>query len=205
VTLAKAITALRKKLQYNQAEFAKTIQVKPVTISRYENGRQPKGEVIKRLADLAEKADAPHLRDLFEATWKGGVASKIENLPSPGAERRIPKFWFEIWMSRQESIFRASTGLIRKGAYLTASQRAEVLEGIRGLAEQTWRDLRIFRTDHVPELDPNEDFSKSPPLYGTLSPGERDWMGCLFGPPAVRSGGLLSRSMRRGKGEHEPK
>src|SRR5258707_12912922 len=200
VTLAKAIAGLRRKLHYTQAEFAKALQVKPVTISRYENGRQPRGEVLKRLADLSEQAGAHHLRALFEATWKGGVASKIENLPSPEAERRIPKYWFTIWMARQQDVFLASTGLIKKAADLTIGQRAAVLEGIRRLTEQTWQDLRSFRGDEVPELNKNEDFSQIR-LYTTAAPGEDDWMEPLYGPSQPPSRGALSRAFRRKKSE----
>ena len=202
MTLAKAIAALRKKLQYTQAEFAESLRVKPVTISRYENGRQPRGQVTKRLADLAEQAGAPHLRDLFEATWKGAIVSKIDNLPSAGAERRIPKDSIEIWMSRQENIFRACTGLVKKGSRLTPAQCEEVLEGIRKQAERTWGDLRTFLRDTVPELDPNEDFDN--PLHSLFDPP--DWMRCLYDPPSQPRliGSRRRRQLQRSKGGVEP-
>ena len=201
MTVAKAISALRRKLQCTQVEFAKKLEVKPVTISRYENGRQPRSQVIKRLADLAEEAGAPHLRDLFEATWKGGVVSKIDNLPSPGAERRIPKHWIELWLYRQKLIFRASTGLMKKGAHLTASQRSEVYEGIRKEAERTWRDLRTFLREPEPELDPNENFEDT--LSFLFDPPE--WMRCLYGPLPQPRTGALARAAARLNRKDEPK
>jgi len=200
VSTADAIVKLRKKLGYTQQRLADLLGVTVVTISRYENGREPKSKALKRLADLAEWAQAKHLQDIFAAKLKGHVAAKLENLPSEGAERRIPKFWFELWMARQEEIFRATTGLIRKGADLSAKDRRMVLEGIRGLAEQTWKDLRTFGAEPVQDLDPSEDFSQKPLISTrapTAEPGERDWMDCLYGPSPARFRGVLGRRLAR--------
>jgi transcriptional regulator with XRE-family HTH domain len=190
VNTAQAILRLRHKLAFTQKQLADALHVTVVTVSRYENGREPKAKTLRQLADLAEKAQASPLRDIFAAKWQLVVASRIENLPSPGAERRIPKFWLELWMHRQETIFRACLGLKRSRGDLTSDQQTMVVDGIRELAETTWKDLRTFRADTVTGLNPNEDFSRNP-LYSITVPEHLEWMDCLYGPPPVRRGGAL--------------
>jgi transcriptional regulator with XRE-family HTH domain len=178
-----AIAKLRKKLDYTQKQFADIIGVTVVTVSRYENGREPAANVLQRLAHLAAKVKAKHLHDLFVAKLQGDLASRMENLPSAGAERRIPKFLIELWIHRQEQIFRGCTGLLRRND-LTSSERKVVLEGIRRSAETTWKDLRGFLADSLPDLYPNEEFSPQAAL-SMLLPVE-DWMACLYQPPRAR-------------------
>jgi transcriptional regulator with XRE-family HTH domain len=178
MSTAEAIAKLRKKLGYTQQQFADALGVTVVTISRYENGREPAGNVLQRLTGLAAQAQAKHLQDLFTAKLRSDVASGVETLPSAGTQRRVPKFYFEMWMRRQGEIFRASTGLMKRDD-LTASERKTVLEGIRGSAEKSWNEMREFLAETVPALNPNEDFSPRASLT-QLFPV--DWMGPLYNP-----------------------
>jgi len=90
VDTAEAIAKLREKMGVNQIQFAIKLGVTVPTVSRYEHGRKPKEDVLRRLADLSEEAGAPHLRGLFQAMRRSGIASNVEKLSSAGAARRVP-------------------------------------------------------------------------------------------------------------------
>lgn len=205
MTTASAITKLRKKLGYTQQQFADALRVTVVTVSRYENGREPAAKILQRLVELAKRSQAQHLQELFAAKLQSDVASRVESLPSTGAERRVPKFYFDIWIHRQEEIFRGCTGLLKRSD-LTLSEREKVVQGIRRYAERTWKELRTFLTESVPDLDPNEDFYESlPSLYSTLAPDEIDWMGILLGPRRRPTRGVLGRQILASRRDDQPK
>jgi transcriptional regulator with XRE-family HTH domain len=90
VTTAEAIVKLREKLGYTQVQLASALGLTVVTISRYENGREPKEDVLGLLANLAKEAGALHLQDLFQVMRRSDIASRVEGLPSQGAARRMP-------------------------------------------------------------------------------------------------------------------
>ena len=191
MSTGQAIERLRKKLDYTQQQLADAIKVTSVTVSRYENGREPAANVLQRLADLAAQARAKHLHDLFVAKLNEGMASRMESLPSAGAERRVPKFYIELWIHRQEEIFRGCTGLLNRND-LTASERKVVLEGIRSTAEKTWKDLRGYLGESIRDLNPNE---KLDPLSRLYTPDD-DWMAPLYKPARFHARGVLARAAR---------
>src|SRR5271154_6425055 len=90
MTTAVAIATLREKMDLKQPELAEKIGVTITSISRYENGRRPNRQVLKKLAAVAEDAKLNDLRDIFTAKWKARIAARLKRLPSSGTERGVP-------------------------------------------------------------------------------------------------------------------
>ncbi len=90
MSIAEAIVVLRERMGAKQNELAERLGVTVTSISRYENGRKPNRQVLKKLADIAESARLNDLRDVFAARWKAGIIARLRRLPSPGTERGVP-------------------------------------------------------------------------------------------------------------------
>jgi transcriptional regulator with XRE-family HTH domain len=101
---ADAIAKLRMKLGYKQKQLASALGLTVVTISRYENGRQPTEDALRKLGKLAEEAGAPHLADLFKVMRRSDVASRVERLPSNGTARRVPVGDLALWATTLNEI-----------------------------------------------------------------------------------------------------
>lgn len=63
-----AIVKLRNVLGLTQDQFALKLGVTVTSISRYENGRSPNRQMLKKLADCAGWAHQPDLCHFFERT-----------------------------------------------------------------------------------------------------------------------------------------
>lgn len=65
-TVAAAVKELRTALGETQEQFAVRMKTVVRTISRWEGNRPPRGDVLRALARLAEKANRPDLATIFE-------------------------------------------------------------------------------------------------------------------------------------------
>jgi transcriptional regulator with XRE-family HTH domain len=97
MTTQKAIATLREKMGLTQSEFAGKLGVTITSVSRYENGREPSAQILKKLAAAAEAAQLIHLRDFFISNWRAGIVARIEKLPSSGTGRHIPLDEMKRW------------------------------------------------------------------------------------------------------------
>jgi transcriptional regulator with XRE-family HTH domain len=154
VDTAKAIAALREKLGMSQQEFARELDVTVTSVSRYENGREPSREVLKKLAARAEAiAGADHLQDLFESKWRASVVNSIEKLPSAGTQRRVPLEDLKDWSAVQRLICTRLSNVaddLRAGK-VTAAAAAAFLHSIANLAEGIDGDFQTYITGAVPK------------------------------------------------------
>jgi transcriptional regulator with XRE-family HTH domain len=97
VTVKRAIATLRSEIGITQQQLAQKLGVTVTTVSRYENGREPRREILEVLAALAESAGIGRLRDFFETKRRAAIVARIHKLPSSGTQRRISlddlKYW----------------------------------------------------------------------------------------------------------------
>jgi transcriptional regulator with XRE-family HTH domain len=107
VSTAEAIAMLRAKMGAYQAQLATRLGVIVGSISRYENGREPTDNVLRKLATLSREVDAQHLHDFFQAQRRSNIASNIEKLASGGTARRVSIDDLMIVMSGVNTIKRA--------------------------------------------------------------------------------------------------
>jgi transcriptional regulator with XRE-family HTH domain len=111
-----AIATLRAKMGLKQPELAARIGVTITSISRYENGRKPNRQVLKKLAAVAEDAKLNDLRDIFAAKWKASIAARLKRLPSAGTERGVSLDDLKRWQEAPRIIegkLREAQGLYR--------------------------------------------------------------------------------------------
>jgi len=87
-----------------QHELAARLGVTSTSVSRYENGREPSRQVLKKLADVAEFAGVVPLRDFFEDKRRREIVARIENLPSGGTQRRVTVEDIAQWAAIAEDI-----------------------------------------------------------------------------------------------------
>lgn len=104
MTTAEAITALRRKTSLSQRGLAEQLGVTITSISRYENGREPSRDVLKRLSEIAAGARLPSLATFFDRQIRAGIAEKIANLPSAGTQRRVSVSDLERWAEEQREL-----------------------------------------------------------------------------------------------------
>lgn len=91
------ISSLREKMGISQQELADKLGVTVTSISRYENGREPDRQVLRRLAEIAREAKLRQLQTAFEEGWRAAIAEKLDNLPSAGTQRRVSVADLEYW------------------------------------------------------------------------------------------------------------
>ena len=101
---AESIALLRQELDVKQHTLADMLGVTITSISRYENGREPSRQVLKKLADIAEDAKFHDLRDIFTAKWKAGITSRLQSLRSGGTERAVALDDLKRWQAAPEFI-----------------------------------------------------------------------------------------------------
>lgn len=139
MTTGEAIIKLREKMGgLTQQQLAQSLGVTITSVSRYENGREPSRQVLKKLADLAGFGE-PSLRDIFEQKRREDIAARIENLPSGGSQRRVTLEDISQWAAIAEDIANSSTNAI----VLTEQLAQAVKTGIK--ASQLESQLRIIQ------------------------------------------------------------
>ncbi|MGH9771042.1 MAG: helix-turn-helix domain-containing protein [Candidatus Acidiferrales bacterium] len=104
MTTSEAITTLRRKTSLSQRELAEQLGVTITSISRYENGREPSRDVLKRLSGIAAGASLPSLVSFFDKQIRAGIAEKIANLPSAGTQRRVSVSDLQRWAEEQQEL-----------------------------------------------------------------------------------------------------
>jgi len=87
---AEAIAVLREEMDIKQQALADMLGVTITSISRYEHGREPSRQVLKKLADVAGDAKLSNLKDIFTAKWKASITARLKSLRSAGTERSVP-------------------------------------------------------------------------------------------------------------------
>lgn len=98
------VLELRKELGLNQSQMSKSVGVTVVSLSRYENGREPKGKPLLKLIELADKAGLEDIKSSLEKKHASDASSRVKRLPSIGSERRISSFLLERWVKRMIGI-----------------------------------------------------------------------------------------------------
>jgi transcriptional regulator with XRE-family HTH domain len=104
MTTAEAIAKLREKMRLNQTQFATKLGVTITSVSRYENGREPKPDVLRRLATLSQEAGVSHLHDFFQAMRRSGIIYSVEKLQSAGGARRVSLGDLALWATTLSEI-----------------------------------------------------------------------------------------------------
>lgn len=122
-----AIHWLRTKMGKNQTEFAALVGVTATSISRYENGHEPNSETFAKLAEVANHAGAPNLREFFTTQRCRGITKMIKHLGSPGAALRISRRDLQLW----QNLFTKICALLdERPLYSPRQARAEAQKGI---------------------------------------------------------------------------
>jgi transcriptional regulator with XRE-family HTH domain len=104
MSTAEAIATLRQKLKDKQTTFAERLGVTLTSVSRYENGREPSRQVLKKLADVAAAEKLNDLRDIFTAKWKASITARLKSLRSAGTERSVPLDDLKRWHAAPQFI-----------------------------------------------------------------------------------------------------
>lgn len=104
MTTAKAIAMLRGKLGLTQEQFAKKLGISLFSVSRYEGGRPPNREIMKKLASLAEKENLEDISEFFQRARRIDITSSYKNRPSAGTGRHVPLGDLKVWSVRLSSI-----------------------------------------------------------------------------------------------------
>lgn len=112
---AEAIRELREKMGIGQQELADRLGVTVTSISRYENGRKPARQTLKKLGEVAHEARLSQLQKLFKACWQAEIAQRVQNLRSTGTERPVSiedlKYWQWVAQETVRSIQIALTAM----------------------------------------------------------------------------------------------
>ena len=87
-----AVAALRKAMKKTQTSFAvEVLGVAVSTVARYETSHAPSGEVLLRLASIAESQGLPRVRDVFRRRYIDEVFAKFGFRTEPiSAHETIP-------------------------------------------------------------------------------------------------------------------
>jgi transcriptional regulator with XRE-family HTH domain len=88
--LSKAVCELRARLGLSQQAFSNALGVALNTIARYETSREPSGEALKQLGDLAMKKNHTDLGHFFYTRYLDdvlkGVAPRVTGIPATDSE-----------------------------------------------------------------------------------------------------------------------
>ncbi len=134
ITMAKAIVRLREELGLTQLDFANQLKVSPFSISRYESGRPPSREIVRKLAALAAKAKLDSLREFFQSTRKIDIQASYKKRASAGTGRHVPLSDLQMWSARLREVTRslvdalgATDPQLKRAAAMNAKVTADFL------------------------------------------------------------------------------
>jgi transcriptional regulator with XRE-family HTH domain len=90
--ISKAVCELRTRLGDSQQAFSNRLGLALNTIARYETSREPSGDVLLMLADLAEKNGHLQLSSFFRTHYLAQVSPKVQSrlLTVPGTQSEPP-------------------------------------------------------------------------------------------------------------------
>ena len=147
MTTAKAIAMLREKLGLTQEQFAKQLGVSLFSVSRYEGGRTPSRETMRKLALFAaERADKlkinlDDIREFFERARKIDIKSGYRKRPSAGTGRHVPLPDLRQWADRLVSISDCIADAMYEEGF---DRKAAALMNAHVTADFLRNDIRLY-------------------------------------------------------------
>jgi transcriptional regulator with XRE-family HTH domain len=141
VTTAEAIKKLRGKLGVTQRSLAEKLKVTVISVSRWENGREPSQAALKQLAKIAESIGIDYLRDIFAAKRRADIITGVERLPSAGSPRRVPFRELSAWYILLKNVKEAHK--IAKGSE-DPKERTAAIESADSIVDQIHEDLANY-------------------------------------------------------------
>jgi len=144
VDTASAVSTLRRKTGFSQAQLARRLGTVVATISRWENNRrEPGDQALKALAAIAEEAEANSLQKFFEGRRRSGIVGRIANLRSAGTQRRVSVDFLEDWLNWLALISGVAGQLDRELAGELDQMQREGLLGVQRIAEQLSGEIEL--------------------------------------------------------------
>ena len=131
-----SIRALRKRLHLGQKNLAFLLGVTVTSISRYENGQEPRGRVLLKLANLAAGGNLPEFERHFLSKRECRITSVVARLASAGTGRRIPL--------RELAAIQALCEAIRR-------ERFECQVTGKANSQQVWNEV-LRKVDRIVEI-----------------------------------------------------
>jgi transcriptional regulator with XRE-family HTH domain len=139
MTTAKAIATLRAEAKFSQDQLAERLGVTVTSISRYENGREPNRQALKKLAVLSESAGLRELQELFTKRWGDAVARRVESLPSARTQRRLSLDDLKYW-----SAYLSQTSRAIQRLRITDNVAAEHLRNAAWVMEHIHDEIEVY-------------------------------------------------------------
>jgi len=152
MTTAKAIATLRAEAKFSQDQLAERLGVTVTSISRYENGREPNRQALKKLAAVAEAAGLRDLQKLFTARWQAAVARRVESLPSARTQRRVSLDDLKYW-----SAYLHQTSTIIQGLRITDGVAASHLQNAAWVMERVHDEIEVYIDEPQSSMRAEED------------------------------------------------
>jgi DNA-binding XRE family transcriptional regulator len=102
---AEAVLQLRREFGETQPTFAKTLGVSFRSLCRYEAGGEPNPKALKRLIELSDQKNAPHLKNMFVAMQQGEIVSRVKRVTSGRSRVRVEIRDLSRWARVQGEVF----------------------------------------------------------------------------------------------------
>jgi transcriptional regulator with XRE-family HTH domain len=143
MTTANAIVILREKLGLTQQQLAEKLGVSPFSVNRYEGGREPSREIVRKLARLAQIAKLDSVSGFFQHTREIDIEASYKNRASSGTGRHVPLGDLKAWSAFLSQIKKDLDDAI--GSFSSNRPRSsDAIENARWTADHLQDDIRLY-------------------------------------------------------------
>ena len=177
---AEAVLQLRREFDETQPNFAKKLGVSFRSLCRYEAGGEPNPKALKRLIELSDQKNAPHLKNMFVAMQQGEIVSRVKRVTSGRSRVRVEIRDLSRWARLQGEVFYLVDKVL--SGRMKPEQAKELLNEVADILEQTQAEMDPYLTE--PDFEQLERLRQFDSLTAqrVLMDGKLHLTGAALGP-----------------------